>query len=139
MKRFMVLLLVLCANQAYAGSSQPGTAGYDKWKKECSSCHVAFPPQMLSSENWQELMGKLNNHFNSNAALEARDNRQISEFLQRFGGSGPKYTSASLRISETPWFKREHRIISEGEWKLPEVKTRSNCTACHGKKVLGEN
>jgi len=138
MKRWVVLFLVVWMGEAGADNSKPASAGYEKWQKECSSCHVAYPPHMLSSENWQELMGKLDKHFDSNAALEAKDTRLIRDFLLRFAGSGPKYTSASLRISETPWFVREHRIISESEWKLPEVKTRSNCTACHGKKVLGD-
>lgn len=138
MKWCLILLSVLWVGQAVAENNAAGSAGYQTWQKECSSCHVAYPPHMLSSENWQELMGKLDKHFNSNAALETKDTRQIRDFLLRYAGSGPKYTSASLRISETPWFVREHRIIAESEWKLPEVKTRSNCTACHGKKVLGD-
>jgi hypothetical protein len=138
MKRLLVLLLVLVVNQAYAENGKSASAGYEKWQKECSGCHVAYPPHMLSGENWQVLMGRLDKHFDSNAALDTRDTRLIRDFLLRFAGSGPQYASTSLRISETPWFLREHRIISESEWKLPEVKTRSNCTACHGKKVLGD-
>lgn len=138
MKRLLVLLLVSVVSQAYAENGKPASAGFEKWKKECSSCHVAYPPHMLSGENWQELMRNLDRHFDSNAVLDAKDNRLILDFLKRFGGSGPQYTSASLRISDTPWFNREHRVISPGEWKLPEVKTRSNCSACHGKVVLGD-
>ncbi|MBI5005524.1 MAG: cytochrome C [Nitrosomonadales bacterium] len=138
MKQLSVLLLLLCAGQVWAESEKLGSPGYEKWKKECSSCHVAYPPHMLSSENWQELMGRLDRHFNSNAMLDAKDNRHILDFLKRFAGSGERYSSASLRISDTPWFVREHRVISEKEWKLPAVKTRSNCSACHGKVVLGD-
>ncbi|MDP1635915.1 MAG: cytochrome C [Gallionellaceae bacterium] len=138
MKRLLVLLLVLVVNQAYAENGKSASAGYEKWQKECSGCHVAYPPHMLSGENWQQLMGGLDKHFGSNAALDVRENKTIREFLKRYAGGGPKYESASLRISETPWFHREHRVISEKEWNLPEVKTRSNCTACHGKKVIGD-
>jgi hypothetical protein len=42
-----------------------------------------------------------------------------------------------LRISDTPWFKHEHHVINAKEWTNPEVKSRSNCSACHGKVVLG--
>jgi nitrate/TMAO reductase-like tetraheme cytochrome c subunit len=124
-------------SQAFAESGKPNS-GYTKWKAECSSCHVAYPPKMLNEENWQQLMSSLDKHFDSNAVLDARDRKAILEFLQRNAGSGDLYASASLRISDTPWFKREHRVISPNEWKLPQVKTRSNCGACHGKVVLGD-
>lgn len=138
MKRLLVLLSILWVGQAVAETDQTGSPSYRKWKAECSGCHVAFPPQMLSSENWQELMGKLDKHFGSNATIESKDRRLILDFLKRYGGSGPNYTAASLRISETPWYLREHRVISEEEWRRPDVKTRANCGACHGKKVLGD-
>jgi nitrate/TMAO reductase-like tetraheme cytochrome c subunit len=125
-------------NQAFAESGKQPNSGYTKWKAECSSCHVAYPPKMLSGENWQQLMGGLQKHFDTNAELAAKDAKAILEFLERNSGSGDLYASASLRISDTPWFKREHRVISANEWALPEVKSRSNCSACHGKVVLGD-
>lgn len=138
MQRVVALLLVFGINQAYAESSKPPVSGYGKWKQECGACHVAYPPKMLNGENWQQLMGSLDKHFDSNAVLDARDGKVILDFLQRNAGSGDRYGSASLRISDTPWFKREHRVISPNEWLLPEVKTKSNCSACHGKVVLGD-
>lgn len=137
MQRVVAVLLVLGMSQAFAESGKPNS-GYTKWKAECSSCHVAYPPKMLNEEVWQQLMGSLDKHFDSNAVLDAKDRKVILEFLQRNAGSGDLYNSASLRISDTPWFKREHRVISPNEWKLPQVKTRSNCGACHGKVVLGD-
>jgi hypothetical protein len=134
----VALVLVLGMTQAHAESGKQPNSGYAKWKAECSSCHVAYPPRMLNEESWQQLMGKLDRHFGSNAALDARDSRAILEFLQRNAGSGNPYGSASMRISDTPWFRREHRVISPKEWLLPEVKTKSNCSACHGKVVLGD-
>ena len=137
MKRVALLLLGFLINPAYADSvSLPGH-NLGKWKEECGSCHVAYPPQMLTSENWQSLMGSLDKHFGANAVLDARDNKTILGFLERNAGSGERYSAASLRISDTPWFMREHRVISAKEWNHPEVKSRSNCSACHGTLVLG--
>ena len=138
MKRVAVLLLVLGMNQAYAGNSSQSVSTSSKWKEECGSCHIPYPPQMLSADNWQRLMGGLNKHFGANAALDARDSKQILGFLERNSGSGDKYSSASLRISDTPWFKHEHHVIAAKEWAHPDVKSRSNCSACHGKVVLGD-
>lgn len=138
MKWLLVLLTLLCAGSAAAENLKSSDSGYQKWKQECGSCHVAFPPRMLSTENWQQLMDGLDKHFGSNASLERADLKVIKGFLLRYGAKGPTHTSASMRITDTPWFKREHRIISEKEWRLNEVKTKSNCAACHGNKVIGE-
>ena len=137
MKRVAVLFLVLGMNLAHAVNGKLPVSANAKWKEECGSCHVAYPPQLLTAENWQSLMGGLDKHFGSNAALDANDNKEILGFLKRHAGSGERYSAASLRISDTPWFKREHRVISAKEWTHPEVKSRSNCSACHGKLVLG--
>ncbi len=137
MKRVIALLLVMGMNLAHA-ESMPQTAPHEaKWKKECSSCHVAYPPRLMSAESWQGLMGNLDKHFGSNAALNAKDSNEILGFLKRNAGSGALYNSSSLRISDTPWFKREHRVIATKEWTHAEVKSRSNCESCHGVTVLG--
>ena len=33
------------------------------YQKECGSCHLAFPPSMLSSASWQKIMNGLAKHF----------------------------------------------------------------------------
>lgn len=136
MKRVAVLLFfVLGMNLAHADSKLEA-AEHAKWQEECGSCHVAYPPQLLNAEGWQRLMQNLNKHFGANAVLDSKDNKKILDFLLRNAGSGNRYSSASLRISETPWFKREHRSISPAEWTNPKVNSKSNCSACHGKGVL---
>lgn len=131
MKRIGVLLLVLCANLSYARGSDHAAPPGVKWKTECSSCHLAYPPQLLSRENWQQLMGKLDKHFGANATLDAKDTKDILAFLQLNGAEEPIHSAASLRISDTPWFRRRHRNVAASEWVHPDVKSRSNCTACH--------
>jgi len=138
MKLVVVLLLLFGMNLAQAVNGKPPVSANTKWKEECGSCHVAYPPEMLSSENWQSLMGSLNKHFGSNATLDNKDTKEILGFLKLHAGSGERWSAASLRISDTPWFRREHRVISDQEWSHPEVKSRSNCSACHGKLVLGD-
>src|SRR5512146_300086 len=137
MKRIALLLLAIGINQAHADTVKLSAPNHAKWKEECGSCHVAYPPQLLSAANWQSLMSGLDKHFGTNAVLDTGDNRKILEFLENHAGSGKRYSAASLRISDTPWFMREHRGISPREWSHPEVKSRSNCSACHGAVVLG--
>lgn len=138
MKRAALFLLALAATQAWAGSSEVADPAQAKWKKECGSCHVAYPPQLLAADNWKQLMGNLNRHFGANATLEARENKDILAYLLRNAGSGERYSATTLRISDTPWFKHEHHVISAKEWAHADVHSRSNCSACHGPVVLGD-
>ena len=131
MKRLAILLLALGMNAAHADGGRMVVPENAKWKEECSSCHIAYPPKLLAADDWQKLMRGLDKHFGANAELDAKDNRDILEFLKKHDGDGPRHSAASLRISDTPWFKREHRSVSPKEWVHAEVKSKSNCSACH--------
>lgn len=138
MKRIAGLLLVLGISQAYANSDKQPVPASTKWKEECSSCHVAYPPELLAADNWQTLMGRLDKHFGANASLNAQDNKKILGYLLSHAGSGKQNTADSLRISDTLWFRHRHRSIAPAEWTNPSVRSRSNCNGCHGKTVLGD-
>ena len=138
MKRVAVLLLVFGMNLAHAEAGKLSAPNNVKWKDECGSCHIPYPPQMLAADNWRSLMGGLDKHFGADASLDAKSNKMILDFLENNAGSGDQYRSASLRISDTPWFKHEHHVINAKEWTNPQVKSRSNCSACHGRVVLGD-
>jgi hypothetical protein len=106
-----------------------------KWKEECGSCHMAYPPQFLPVESWRALMAGLDKHFGSNASLEPAVASEIGSFLEQYASSRPRPTvdgkEPALRISDTRWFHAEHREVSSREWKNPKVKSPSNCNACH--------
>lgn len=143
MKFFIVkclaaLALILGSAMAHAEGGKMPVASNAKWQEECSSCHIAFPPQLLTADNWQRLMGRLDKHFGADATLDAKDNKDILDFLQRNAGSGARHSASSLRISETSWFTREHREVSGKTWANPSVKSRSNCTACHVNAERGD-
>lgn len=138
MKWLFTFALVLGSTLAHADSGRRTIPDHPLWKAECGSCHVAYPPQLLTPENWQQLMGKLDKHFGANAALSPNDARAILDFLQRHAGTGTRNSATSLRISDTPWFTREHRKISQSNWLDPAIKSRSNCTACHVNAERGD-
>lgn len=138
MKRLIALMLVLAATASHAEGRMKTSGDDAKWKEECGSCHLPFPPRLLTADNWQKMMGSLNKHFGTNAELDAKDNKDILDFLKRNAGSGDRHSAGSLRISDTSWFKREHREISASAWKNPAVKSASNCAACHVKADRGD-
>ena len=111
-----------------------------KWKDECGGCHLAYPPRFLPAQSWRALMSGLDKHFGSDASVDAETALEITAFLEK--NADPKRRQvggkAILRISETAWFKSEHNEISPRTWKLPKIKTPSNCGACHTMVDMGD-
>jgi hypothetical protein len=102
------------------------------WREECGSCHMAYPPAMLSSVEWLHIMTGLEQHFGSNAGLEADKRQEIEDFLDRYGiGQGTPPASRELpRISTRAWFIDKHRGAIR-LWKQGRLKTLSDCLSCH--------
>ena len=116
--------------------------------KECSACHVAFPPGMLPARSWHKLMAGLNNHFGENASLDPATVQHINNVLvanaadtggRRSGAMrGLGKDDTPLRITETPWWIRAHRgEVRPAAFKDPRVGSKSNCVACHRDAAQG--
>ncbi len=138
MKRIVVLILAAVVTPALANHHKVAVPDFPKWKEECGSCHLAYPPRFLSAESWRKLMAGLDKHFGDNASLDPKVNQEILDFLVRNAGSGDRYSAASLRISDTPWFTRKHREVPSRAWTDPAVKSRANCAACHVNAANGD-
>ncbi len=112
-----------------------------KYRGECGSCHVAYPPALLPAQSWNKLMTTLDKHFGSDASVDAKTEKEIGDFLRANAGVKKKVVaeSGTLRISETSWFKREHgEELSPAVWKNPKVKSPANCEACHLQAAEGD-
>lgn len=131
MKSFLLLVLLTGSTVAFADGGRLAVPNHPAWKDECGSCHIAYPPQLLTAENWKQLMGGLDKHFGANATVDPATGKDILGFIERYAGAGARHSAPSMRISDTPWFTREHRKVSKDDWFAPSVKRRSNCTACH--------
>jgi len=131
MKWLLLLALVVETGLAYADGGKTAVPDYPKWKEECGSCHIAYPPQLLTGADWQRLMGSLDEHFGDNATIDLKVNQEILAFLKRHAGLGAGHSASSLRISDTAWFTRAHHEVPGRAWTDPAVKSRANCTACH--------
>ncbi len=116
------------------------------WKAECGSCHMLYPPGFLPERSWRTLMSGLDKHFGENASIDSVAQQDITNFLATHSAdqSGAKYaksipaTSTPLRITETAWFKREHREVRADVWKRVKIGSPSNCMACHQSAEQGD-
>ncbi len=118
--------------------------------KECGSCHFAYQPGLLPSRSWEKVMGGLDDHFGTDASLEAADSEKISKYLQDNSAEKAKNYKKSRKINETiaeaetpiaitktRYFIQKHREIGSELINQKEVKSPSNCAACHTKADKG--
>lgn len=120
------------------------------YTQECGSCHMAYPPGLLPARSWEKMMSGLEDHFGDNAELEAQVHKTITEYLVGNSADNSSYrrsrkidrsingNDAPLRITDTPYFRHEHdeipaRMVKDNQ----EVRSFSNCNACHSKAAEG--
>ena len=109
--------------------------------KECGACHMAYQPSFLPARSWQKIVDGLKDHFGENAELDPAIAKQIAGYLTANAAGGFSHSLRSLsnsetplRISEMPWFVREHERhgrMSPAALKHAKAKSKSDCTACH--------
>jgi hypothetical protein len=110
------------------------------YTQECGACHLAFPPGLLPAASWQRVMATLPRHYGADASLDATTTRELAAWLARHAGTGKRAGSEPPqdRITQAPWFLREHREVAAATWKLPAVKTAAHCVACHAQAEQGD-
>jgi len=128
----------------YSYSKGVAPVSNELYKNECASCHFAYQPGLLPERSWIKLMSNLEDHFDTDASLEPEDNKKILRYL--IDNSADKFTNykrsrkinqsirsydTPIAVSQTPYFKKEHREIRKDLITQKEVKSLSNCMACH--------
>lgn len=97
---------------------------------ECGSCHYAYPPGLLPSASWKVLMSGLADHFGENAELAPDTQRKLEDYLARNSAehdpgwiargiprSLQSRTETVARITETPYFVRQHDELEPWIWR----------------------
>ncbi|WP_321469126.1 cytochrome b/b6 domain-containing protein [Halarcobacter sp.] len=109
---------------------------------ECSDCHNLFPPFLLPTTSWLELMNNQNNHFEEDLELDKSLVKKINSYLVK--NSADKSTkesayylrkeindSKSYTITKTKYWKEIHKDIPKEVFENDIVEKKSNCVACH--------
>ena len=145
----MKYTIVLAAAAAMlSGASLAGDHRYaisPLYKEECGSCHVAYPPALLSPGSWRAVMAGLGKHFGEDATIDEAKTKALSGWLVANAGQRDSTGARGqplLRISETAWFLKEHRDGHDGltpaVWRSQAVGTAANCSACHRNADVGD-
>lgn len=132
-----LLCALIARATAAAPPASPGAA--DAWREECGSCHIAYAPRFLPAASWRVLLERLDRHFGVDASIEPTRVAAIRSYLEAHAApAGAATTAAELpRISQLPWFEREHSEVPADVWRRPSVRSRSNCGACHEAAARG--
>lgn len=131
----LLLALGIGASTAVAGGAkdfQPLVMS-EKYRSECASCHLAYPPAMLPLASWRRVLSHLDMHYGVDASLEPAEILEIFQWLEPLAGTYKKVREEPQddRITKAAWFVREHRKIESEVWLRPSIKSAANCAACH--------
>lgn len=129
----MLGLLALAAAPAFADGPRMPAQVPPAYRQECGACHTAYPPALLPARSWQRLMGGLDRHYGTDAALDPRTLAELAGWLQQHAGTGRRAAEEPPqdRITRSAWFERKHRKVEPAVWTLPSVKSAAQCAACH--------
>jgi hypothetical protein len=127
----LATLAALAVTAAAGRADRAAAPPHPAWKVECGTCHLAYPPALLPARSWRAIMGGLDRHFGTDASLDPAAAAEVAAFLERPAGRDAGGAAPIQRITETPWFRREHRKIPAAVWARPAVKSAANCAACH--------
>ena len=136
---FTLFVTLMLLSPAFAAKMPMPSDMPKSYDAECASCHMAYPPGLLSEKSWQNVMSSLNKHFGTDASIDQKDQIEISNWLKKNAATRQKYSELAPdnRITKTSWFIRKHDEIKADVWKRPSIKSPANCGACHTNSAEG--
>ncbi len=141
LRRLLGIATVFLASTVHADGYRQSSASVPTiYTQECAACHTAYPAGMLPPDSWQRIMRGLDDHYGTDASLDADSVRQISAWLTTHAATRGRGSESPPddRITRSAWFVHEHDDVHPEVWKLPSVKSAANCAACHTRADQGD-
>ena len=115
--------------------------------EQCGACHLAFPASLAPAATWNGILAGLRRHFGADATLSGEQIAHIRGWLDANAAEHwdalPSHLlrqpadDGSLRITDTPGWRRVHRHIADAVFAAKPVDRRSDCAACHADAETG--
>jgi mono/diheme cytochrome c family protein len=146
MKKLFLSTITLATVVFASGSNSVGVKPVNNqlYTKECGSCHFDFQPGLLPERSWTKMMNELENHFGTDAILAQEDHDTLVGYLNRNSSDKAMQYKRSRRmtnsiapydtpiaITKVPYFIDKHDEVPQRLIVQKEVKSLSNCMACH--------
>jgi hypothetical protein len=126
-------VLLLSSLPSFAAKMAMPSDAPVSYEAECASCHMAYPPALLSQQSWKNVMSGLSKHFGTDASLDPKTQAELTNWLVKNAATRQKYseTAPENRITKTSWFIRKHDEVRAEVWRRASIKSPANCGACH--------
>lgn len=145
---FTVVLAVLALGTgaiiglaALPGRGVPPSTLDPVFDEQCGSCHLAYSPSLAPASTWQGILADLKHHFTADATLTPEMVQHLRVYLDDNDATHwdtlPSHLfrtpapNGSLRITDTPGWRRVHRHIPDRVFASKPVRRKSACEACH--------
>ena len=146
MNRKKMSVLLLCMSLIHLSHAQVSVPipSFSPYIQQCTVCHHAYPPGLLSANAWQQLLADMPAHFGASVMVNVDTQQEISEWLQKNAGTYPpsaQQDPPQHRITQSDWWQNIHRKskkIPVSFWKKPMRLSASQCSACHSQAAIGE-
>ncbi len=118
---FIAASLLLASSPTFAAKMTMPADAPASYEAECASCHMAYPPALLSEQSWKNVMSSLSKHFGTDASVDAKTQAELTNWLIKNAATRQKYseTAPENRITKTSWFIRKHDEVRPDVWKRP--------------------
>ena len=115
------------------------------WTKECSSCHLAYPPALLPLRSWKRMLDEQDRHFGEDlgladaavARLLALANVAPESWAARELSTSVRDGEAPQRLTEVGRWKQMHARVPADRFKPPNAAGPHECDACHRDAASG--
>ena len=113
----------------------------ERFRSECGSCHIAYPPQLLSAHCMAT------DHVAARPALRDRrerrpgrrsGDRRIPRTLFRLRSGAMRFRPTAYASPKPAGSCMSTSEVPSAVWKLPAVKSAANCAACHTNAEQGD-
>lgn len=102
--------------------------------KECTECHIFYPPNLTSLTSQMNILNDLSNHFKTNASLDDETLKQIIEETKKLAPQTSRFRFEDLAnnesITSTKRWKHEHEEFKDDWFSEHKIK-KTDCKACH--------
>lgn len=134
MNKYLIYIALLAATGSARASSHVYAPYPDLYVRECASCHVAYPPELLTQTGWKQVMARLDRHYGVDASLDKKTGEELAAFLTNRASTRDKHapSEATARLTRSNWFVHEHREAA------PSKTSFSDCAACHRGAAAGD-
>ena len=99
-KLFILLATVLLLSPAFAAKMPMPSDMPKSYEAECASCHMAYPPGLLSEKSWQNVMNGLSKHFGTDASIDQKDQTEIAGWLKKNSATRQKYSESTMKLRQ---------------------------------------